>query len=53
MSDLLTLTLEEQLKLEAQIQAECIHSADFREGLDALQSKRRPTFGERSVERSR
>ncbi|MBW2385292.1 MAG: enoyl-CoA hydratase/isomerase family protein [Deltaproteobacteria bacterium] len=37
-------TLEEQLALEAQIQADCIRSADFREGLDAFQSKRRPVF---------
>jgi len=37
-------TLEEQLALEAQIQADCIRSADFREGLDAFQNKRRPIF---------
>lgn len=36
--------LEEQLALEAQIQADCIRSADFREGLDAFQQKRRPVF---------
>jgi 2-(1,2-epoxy-1,2-dihydrophenyl)acetyl-CoA isomerase len=37
-------TLEEQLALEAQIQADCIRSADFREGLDAFQNKRPPSF---------
>jgi enoyl-CoA hydratase/carnithine racemase len=37
-------TLEQQLALEAQIQADCIRSSDFREGLDAFQSKRRPVF---------
>ena len=37
-------TLEEHLALEAQIQADCIRSADFREGLDAFQNKRRPVF---------
>jgi enoyl-CoA hydratase/carnithine racemase len=37
-------TLEQQLALEAQIQADCILSADFREGLDAFQNKRRPVF---------
>jgi enoyl-CoA hydratase/carnithine racemase len=37
-------TLEEQLALEAQIQADCIRSADFREGLDAFQNKRRANF---------
>jgi enoyl-CoA hydratase/carnithine racemase len=42
--DLETRTLEEQLALEAQIQADCIRSADFREGLDAFQRKRSPVF---------
>jgi len=42
--DLERRTLQEQLALEAQIQADCIRSADFREGLDAFQNKRRPHF---------
>ena len=42
--DLEDRTLEEQLALEAQIQADCIRSADFREGLDAFRNKRRPLF---------
>jgi 2-(1,2-epoxy-1,2-dihydrophenyl)acetyl-CoA isomerase len=37
-------SLEEHLALEAQIQADCIRSADFNEGLDAFQNKRRPVF---------
>ncbi|HIL81736.1 MAG TPA: enoyl-CoA hydratase/isomerase family protein [Myxococcales bacterium] len=37
-------TLEEHLNLEAQIQADCIRSADFREGLDAFQNKRPAEF---------
>lgn len=37
-------TLEQHLALEAQIQADCIHSADFREGLDAFQKRRPPNF---------
>jgi 2-(1,2-epoxy-1,2-dihydrophenyl)acetyl-CoA isomerase len=37
-------SLEEQLALEAQIQADCVQSADFREGLDAVQNKRRAVF---------
>ncbi len=37
-------SFEEQLALEAQIQADCIRSADFREGLDAFQNKRPPSF---------
>lgn len=39
-----TRTLETHLALEAQIQADCIRSADFREGLDAFQNKRAPLF---------
>jgi enoyl-CoA hydratase/carnithine racemase len=42
--DLENRTLEEHLSLEAQIQADCIRSSDFREGLDAFQSKRTPIF---------
>jgi 2-(1,2-epoxy-1,2-dihydrophenyl)acetyl-CoA isomerase len=37
-------TLAEHLALEAQIQADCIRSADFREGLAAAQGKRTPVF---------
>ncbi len=37
-------TLEEHLDLEAQLQADCILSADFREGLDAVRNKRTPDF---------
>ena len=37
-------SLDEQLALEAQIQADCVCSADFREGLDAVQKKRRAVF---------
>jgi enoyl-CoA hydratase/carnithine racemase len=37
-------TLEQHLALEAQIQADCIRSADFKEGLDAFQNKRPPVF---------
>ncbi len=37
-------SLEEHLALEAQIQADCIRSADFREGLDAFQNRRPPVF---------
>ena len=37
-------TLEQHLALEAQIQADCIRSADFKEGLDAFQKKRPPIF---------
>jgi enoyl-CoA hydratase/carnithine racemase len=40
-------SLEEQLALEAQIQADCVRSADFREGLDATRSKRPPVFAGR------
>lgn len=42
--DLEERTLEQQLAFEAQIQADCIRSADFREGLDAFRSKRSPVF---------
>jgi enoyl-CoA hydratase/carnithine racemase len=42
--DLEDRTLEQHLALEAQIQADCIRSADFREGLDAFQRKRSPVF---------
>jgi 2-(1,2-epoxy-1,2-dihydrophenyl)acetyl-CoA isomerase len=44
LADLENRTLEEHLALEAQVQANCIHSADFREGLGAFQSKRPPVF---------
>jgi enoyl-CoA hydratase/carnithine racemase len=44
LADLENRTLEEHLALEAQIQADCIRSADFKEGLDAYQSKRPPVF---------
>jgi len=37
-------TLEQHLALEAQIQADCIRSADFEEGLDAFQNRRSPVF---------
>lgn len=37
-------SLEQQLALEAQIQADCVRSADFQEGLAAFQNKRRPVF---------
>ena len=37
-------TLDEHLRLEAQIQADCIRSDDFREGLDAFRNKRRADF---------
>jgi 2-(1,2-epoxy-1,2-dihydrophenyl)acetyl-CoA isomerase len=39
-----TQALEKHLALEAQIQAECIRSSDFREGLEAFQQKRTPIF---------
>ncbi len=42
--DLHARSLEEQLALEAQLQADCIRSADFREGLEAFQNKRTPNF---------
>ena len=44
LADLENRTLEEHLALEAQIQADCIRSADFKEGLDAFQIKRPPAF---------
>jgi len=42
--DLEDRTLEQHLALEAQIQADCIRSADFEEGIDAFQKKRPPSF---------
>jgi 2-(1,2-epoxy-1,2-dihydrophenyl)acetyl-CoA isomerase len=37
-------TLEEQLELEAQLQAAATETADFREGVDAFLAKREPRF---------
>lgn len=37
-------SLAEQLAREAEVQAEIVHSSDFREGLAALQEKRPPEF---------
>jgi len=42
--DIQTRSLDEHLALEAQIQADCIRSADFQDGLDAVRAKRAPVF---------
>jgi 2-(1,2-epoxy-1,2-dihydrophenyl)acetyl-CoA isomerase len=39
-----TNTLEQQLELEAQLQAAATQTADFREGVDAFLEKRKPKF---------
>jgi len=57
MSDLLTLDRDERgvytLTIRRPEVRNALNAQAFREGLDALQRKRRPIFGERSVERSR
>jgi 2-(1,2-epoxy-1,2-dihydrophenyl)acetyl-CoA isomerase len=42
-----TATLEEQLELEAQLQAAAVQSEDFREGTTAFREKRPPSFSGR------